>query len=142
MLIKPKYVNPPKKANGKYGNVKTAEGKTYFVLTEALGQFLPGASYDVTIEPQTWGSDGVEVITKINGAGGNANANIADKNPTAQQGADTARAYSPAPSKDGLSIFVTGVVGRAMGSGNFKADEIRELTASARGAFEAHLKGV
>lgn len=40
---------------------------------------------------------------------------------------------------DSKIMFVTGVVGRAMGSGQFKAADIEGLTSSALQAFEMHL---
>ena len=40
-----------------------------------------------------------------------------------------------------LDIFVTGVVGRSMGSGHFSVDNINELTRNAVKAFNENLKG-
>lgn len=141
MQIQVKYVNPPKKANGKYGNVKTAEGKTYFVAIAALGQFSPGASYDVTTEAQTWGSDAVEVITKVNSAQTNAASNAAQNaQVSAAQTGETAKPTPPRPANDnGMHIFVTGVVGRAMGSGKYGLPDVAPLAEAAKHAWNTQV---
>ena len=41
-----------------------------------------------------------------------------------------------------LDIFVTGVVGRSMGSGHFSVDDINDLTKNAVNAFNENLKGL
>lgn len=65
MNLTAQYVNQPTKPEGKYGNIKTPEDKTYWVKKEMLGRFVKGQSYDVKVEPQTWGDKNVEVITAI-----------------------------------------------------------------------------
>ena len=39
-----------------------------------------------------------------------------------------------------LDIFVTGVVGRSMGSGHFSVEDINDLTKNAVSAFNENLK--
>ena len=41
-----------------------------------------------------------------------------------------------------MDIFVTGVVGRSMGSGHFTVNDINELTKNAKLAFNENLKGL
>ena len=56
--------------------------------------------------------------------------------------------YTPKPPSNGmnksdtqrLDIFVTGVVGRSMGSGHFSVNDIEELTKNAVRAFDENLK--
>ena len=56
--------------------------------------------------------------------------------------------YTPKPPNGGmnksdtqrLDIFVTGVVGRSMGSGHFSVNDIEELTKNAVRAFNENLK--
>jgi len=56
--------------------------------------------------------------------------------------------YTPKPPTGGmnksdtqrLDIFVTGVVGRSMGSGHFSVNDIEELTKNAVKAFNENLK--
>ena len=56
--------------------------------------------------------------------------------------------YTPKPPNGGmnksdtqrLDIFVTGVVGRSMGSGHFSVNDIEELTKNAVRAFDENLK--
>ena len=56
--------------------------------------------------------------------------------------------YTPKPATGGmnksdtqrLDIFVTGVVGRSMGSGHFSVNDIEELTKNAVRAFDENLK--
>jgi hypothetical protein len=51
----------------------------------------------------------------------------------------------PAPATDvdptAMNIFVTGIVGRALGSGHFQAQDISQLTLEAKRAFMKHLSG-
>ena len=41
-----------------------------------------------------------------------------------------------------MDIFVTGVVGRSMGSGHFSVQDISELTKNAKKAFYDNLKNI
>ena len=46
------------------------------------------------------------------------------------------------PPSQGMDIFVTGVVGRSMGSGHFSVQDISDLTRNAVKAFNDNLKNI
>jgi hypothetical protein len=57
------YVNQPK-PGGKMGNVKTADGQTYFVWPDKLGQFQTNGTYTVEIDEKP-GRDGGQPFRSI-----------------------------------------------------------------------------
>lgn len=124
-----KYVNPAKEGK-KYGSIKSVEGETYWVPGGMVSSFQPGTTVDVPTKVEKWGANVVNVVA------GHADATA--KSQTSWSKPDPVRPQAPAPaapvgvptpinSKDAL-IFVTGVVGRAMGSGQFKSGDISDLT--------------
>jgi hypothetical protein len=146
--IQVKYDNPPKPGK-KMANVKDAAGVTYFYYPDKMG-FQSGETVTIDYDVQDWGGKPMNVVKAIvpNGYRGPQQM---------QQQTVMAPAYTPAPaamsepggkfragefsnghsngaSKDML-IFVTGVVGRAMGSGQYSATDIGLLTKAAVVAF-------
>lgn len=130
----PQYVNLPKQAGGKYGNIKLQDGTLFFVPVNMLGSFAANIPANINYEGQTWGkppdAKQVYVVTAINGQGITGQAGPV-------QGGDR-----PAPTPQNVprtdeseNIFVTGIVGRAMGSGNFTAEDIGPLTKAATQAW-------
>ncbi len=115
-----KYVNPAKEGK-KYGSIKDAAGNTYWVPKEMIAGFTAGSTVDVPLSQQTWGSNVVQVVS------GHANpAPVASPNPG---GATTIDERKEA------TIFVTGIVGRAIGSGKFDTQDIPLLAKAALAAW-------
>jgi hypothetical protein len=129
--IQVKYDNPPKPGK-KMANVKDAAGVTYFYYPDKMG-FQAGETVTIDYDVQDWGGKPMNVVKAIvpNGYRGPQQAQTV-----------AAPSYTPAPpngnghatDKDKL-IFVTGVVGRAMGSGQYSATDIGLLTKAAVVAF-------
>lgn len=119
--ITPKYVDAPK-AGKKLGSIKDQHNEYWSVDPGLLGSFRAGAAISVEWEMMKF-HDGTE-RKKITGI----------VHGTAPHG-NGARQSEPAPDKDRL-IWLTGIVGRAMGSGKFEANEITALTAAALSAWE------
>ena len=132
--ITPQYVNPPKNPQGKWGNVKDSQGNVYWVPVSYLQSFQIGQPVNIThqMSPRPWGNLGhVQQITHINGL-----AVTGQQGPV--QGGDR-----PAVSPQGVpqsdkeeGMFIMGVVGRAMGSGQFGMDDILGLTQRAALAWK------
>ena len=57
-----KYVNFPKKENGKFGSIVMADGAKYMVPVRRLGLFRQGMDIEPQWETKIWGSDEVQVI--------------------------------------------------------------------------------
>lgn len=128
-----KYVNAAK-PDKKYGSLVDVSGAKYMCPASLVGQFKSGTTVEVPTQSAKWGTDVVEVIM------GGPQATAAPS--TSAWSKPQPPAVSPPPSppaafsapatgamdrKDAL-IFVTGTVGRAMGSGQFKAGDLMALT--------------
>lgn len=126
--IQVKYVNPPKEAGWKNGMVKTNTGEVYLVPLDKLSSFEPGKSYAIEYEQGTKYRT-FKAFASMDKPGGmiRSSDSIPILPPT--NGHD----------KNALNIFVTGIVGRAMGSGKFEAKDIPFLTANAIQAYKDHL---
>lgn len=116
--IKVKYLNQPKEGKT-YGSVKTPENKTYLAKPEILDEMEVGGSYSCVVNSKDFGDGYVWFINEVGAS--------------TQAPKDNAPAAEDATSKN---IFVTGIVGRAMGSGKFEPEDILKLTAAALGAFD------
>lgn len=130
------YVNEAK-PDKKYGTIKTREGESYALPAGMSGVFQPNTTVEVPTQDQKWGDKVVHVIM-----GRPANGNAPPPQPTPPpvtqtngHATGTARMSDP---KDTL-IFVTGIVGRAMGSGQFGITDIDLLTKAALAAYRANL---
>ena len=131
----PQYVNPPKQAGGKYGNIKLQDGTVFFVPANQLGNFAPNMPANIEYQGQTWGwgtnSKQVYVVTAINGM------NITGQQGSVRGGDRPAAAPQNVPQTDKEEgMFIMGVVGRAMGSGQFGMDDILGLTQRASLAWK------
>jgi hypothetical protein len=140
-VISIKYVNPAREGK-KFGSIKSVEGETYWVPAGMVSQFQPGTTVDVPTETQKWGANIQNVISGAanatpkrdeSGWGRAAPPKFAAP-PTQQAPAAPAATNTPVNNKDAL-IFVTGVVGRAMGSGQYKSGDISDLTHEALKAW-------
>lgn len=142
-VISIKYVNPAKPGK-KFGSLKSVEGDTYWVPAGMVSDFTAGTTVDIPTETQKWGANMVNVVSgaasgapqqEQSGWGRAAPPKFAAPPPRPQAAAPAPAAVpTPIGAKDAL-IFVTGVVGRAMGSGQFKSGDISDLTHEALKAW-------
>ena len=116
--VTPKYVNQVK-AGKKFGSIKDQAGTLWLVEPGLLGSFSPGASTTVEWSPMKFpdGTEGRKITGIVHGANGSAPA-------------------LPAHGNQGREIFITGIVGRAMGSGKFAITDIGPLAAAASLAWD------
>ena len=154
MFVTIKFVNlPGPQSSGKYGSIVTTDGTKIMVPADMLGMFRSGMSCEIATKEQTWGSTPVVVATSGPGGiaqghqpqqrqqGGQQYAGAQQPNtgfqPKVYQGGGGVTGPSQNPSTDqGRHIFVTGCVGRAMGSGKFAASELPVLTQAACEAYD------
>lgn len=116
--LNPKYVNQPK-PGGRLGSVKDEHGALWLVDPGLLPSFHPGQPIEVEWAPMKF-SDGKE-SKKITGI---------------VHGATSAPADGRGSTDKDRDIFVTGVVGRAMGSGKFAISDIPALAVAAMAAWQ------
>lgn len=120
--VTPKYVNQPK-AGKKFGSIKDQAGVFWLVEPGLLGSFSPGTATIVEWKAEKF-QDGTDV-KKITGI---------------VHGANGATPTPAAHSNQGREIFITGVVGRAMGSGKFAIGDIPGLTGQAAASWDAMME--
>ena len=140
-----------------YDNTKDGVPNYSFDLIDGTRLYYRG----VNMNPMPVSGDAINytVINTKTSANGNQYTNIKDvevlKNPNGQNDApqqlsNVVQYFAPQPPQqiNGMSksdtqrldIFVTGVVGRAMGAGHFSVNDIEELTKNAVNAFNENLK--
>lgn len=131
--VTPQYVNQPKQPGGKYGNIKLQDGTIYMIPTHALANFAPGMVANIDFNQQNWGQPPrpFNVVTAVNGV------------PITGQAGPVQGGDRPAPTPQNVpqsdkeeGMFIMGVVGRAMGSGQFDMDQILGLTQRAALAWK------
>ena len=139
------YLDPPK-AGKKLWSAKDVNGNRYFVDETFAPQLEPlkNTSTNLAIKPAPWNKD-QSIITGFDNGG-------APSQPEPPPPVTTPPPPQPAPqpapqanpdAQKHEDMFVMGVVGRAMGSGAFKVEEIPALTNQAvkawrgRGGTEA-----
>lgn len=127
--MKVKYVNQPKKPDGKFGNIKMETGETFFVNVGRLNLYRTGMEIEPPSKSEKWGDNVVQVIpANYDPTGGSApNAPPPPLNGSYNQ---TPARSNGALGKEG-EMFVMGVVGRAMGSGKFDTTDVDVLTKAA-----------
>ncbi len=140
MLVTPKYVNAAN-AGKKYGSIKDEQDNKYVVPANMVNQFQVGVPVDIQFENQTWGGEPVSVIISVGAQTSQQSAQVTlppqiqpvPHNPPAQQVPHTPTQQSAPTLEDPTSenIFVTGIVGRAMGSGQFGSTDISLLAKAA-----------
>ena len=146
------YVNDPKNPAGKYGNVKLSDGTFIFVPVNMMSLFrgTEGKFAEIPTKSQTWGQGDEAKPVMIATAGPKPAANggaaagwtgAQRSQPAAQAGytSYTPKTAAPKDDKEARQIFVTGVVGRAMGSGKFVPSEIPVLAQADCDAYDQHL---
>src|SRR5215468_3355839 len=146
MIVTVQYANPPR-PGGKYGNLKLVNGQTIYVPPDLVQYFQSGGTYDIATKEETWGQGSPDAKTVTvcrmpprdpSGVqAGNMQAHTGQRRTTGFQPQIIQGSRSPPRTGDeARQIFVTGVVGRAMGSGKFAASEIPVLTQAAMEAFD------
>ena len=153
------YVNQPR-GNAISGNVKDTAGKQWGVPQPHLWRFQPGGTYDI-LYWQKAGREGrvFNNVVAVNGEelGDGAGGRQAPQAMPAQQ-AQAQQAQAPLPQQQPIQrplasqappppavsshdremyMFITGIVGRSMGSGKFEHNEIKLLTLAASDAWKA-----
>ena len=119
------FVNQPKQAGGKYGSIKTADGNYYSVPVAELSRFQRGNKYAIEYDQTEKDGKTYRNFTAMSIA--QSTPNIDRDYANRDVGKPNGSHFAQADAKDKF-IFVTGVVGRAMGSGKFDAVDIYALT--------------
>jgi hypothetical protein len=165
MFIDIQFVNFPKPGgSGKYGNLKLRDGRTIMCPADLLHHFRAGMQCEIGFKQQTWGqgTDRAQLVTiatsgpQQQGMQGGQQGGYQGHGQQAGYQQGQARSAYQRPSQgfrviqggsggpvgagrsepDPRMIFVTGVVGRAMGSGKFAASEIGVLTQEAAASYD------
>lgn len=118
------FVNQPVK-NPNYGSIKTKDGEYYSVKKALLDKFVKGQSYVIDYAVKDNG------YMDCLGVQEQASHNTPGASPAGMNGRSDNQA---------ADIFVTGVVGRAMGSGKFEIADITSLAIAADDAYAAMLE--
>lgn len=138
-----------------YDNTKDGVPNYSFDLIDGTRLYYRGVNMNPM--PVTGDAINYTVINTKTSANGNQYTNIKDveviKNPDGHNNGpqpigNVVNNIAPQPINNGMSksdtqrldIFVTGVVGRSMGSGHFSVQDIGELTRNAVNAFNENLK--
>lgn len=164
MQVNIKYVNFPSiNSTGKYGSIVDQSGTKIQVPVDMLNLFRAGMICEIGVKTQTWGKGTdreADVVIATTGPLKNNTGAVQGQGAQAgYQGASQAaapqrpntgflpRVYQggagqPAPqlgqtqADQARQIFVTGVVGRSMGSGKFAASEIPVLVKAANEGYD------
>lgn len=136
-FVKVKYVNQPKKEGGKYGNIKLDNEELVWVPVDQLRLFEVGREYEIVTKRQKWGNDWQEVLDKVVYGNGGGRQQSEPQQRQASGGSFSGGA-GQARSDQAMMIFVTGIVGRAVGSGKFGPDDVNAWT---KAAIDAWFKG-
>lgn len=146
----------------KYGKLQLTDGQTIWVPPELLGMFRGGMVAEIATKQQTWGqgADARTVMIATTGpmqpGMGQNTGQVSGAYPQPYPAAQPQQGYqrpttgfqprvyegggqrggAPRSDADAKMIFVTGVVGRAMGSGKFSASEIAVLAQEACRVFD------
>ena len=122
-ILTPKYVNAPKPGK-KMGSIKDQAGILWLCDPGLLTSFSPGRP--ATVEAETVKFNDGTVMQKITGI-------VHGAEPATNGAAHHGNERQP---NAGREIFITGIVGRAMGSGQFAIADITALTAAAAAAWD------
>ena len=135
-VINIKYVNPAKDGK-KFGSIAGTDGTRYMVPAGMVGQFQPNTTVDVPTKVEQWGATSVTIVAGHASAAPVSAPQQSYSPPPPPTAAPQAHSYAPhaaAVDKDAF-IFVTGLVGRAMGSGKFASGDMTDLTHEALKAW-------
>jgi hypothetical protein len=139
----------------KFGKLQLSDGQIIWVPPELLGKFQGGTTVEINTKPVTWGqgTDARNVIVATTGPLQPGMGPPQQGNAYGQYGQAGTQPAAPRPNTgfqprvyegggrprtdyDSKMIFVTGVVGRAMGSGKFTASEIAVLAQEAARTYD------
>ena len=123
-----KYVNQPKQPGWK-GSIVDTQGRRITVEPNELGLFQPGGTYSIMTSAGT-NRQGQPYI-KFAGMAGPGGALAPSQSTPQPQRTNGYAKPANGNGNDSRMIFITGVVGRAMGSGNFSIGDMRNLTLEA-----------
>lgn len=137
----PKFVNQPEPPKRKSGSIVFEhEGQQIRVAVppEQIHAFAPGQAIGITWAPQSFqGRDGNMVnynkLMSINTPAAPAPAN--------QAASQSPQAPAPAKNSQSMEMAVMGIVGRAMGSGQFAPADIPHLMMEAKVAWQTIMDG-
>lgn len=134
-VIVAKYVNHAK-PDKKFGSIIDPNGAKFMLPVGMQDAFVAGQTYDVPTSNKKWGQDAVVVIEGRPGAAGSTHPATPAPTPQTSPAGHNSGRMTNYDDKDAL-IFITGVVGRSMGSGSFGATDIKLLTLAAIEAWDA-----
>jgi len=133
----------------------TEDGKPNYAIDLVDGTRLYYRGKVMNPMPQSGDAINFTIINVKTSKGGNPYTNVKDvsiaDNHTLDDALPTSGQQSrPMPTGNGMNkndtqrmdIFVTGVVGRSMGSGHFSVEDISDLTKNAVRAFNDNLKNI
>lgn len=156
------YVNDPKPANPKNASIKDPVLGYISIPAAAQHQFQKGKRYCIQIETTDKGYKNFKGFANpqpnaAQSTGGQFDGRQIPPAPQRVAPQPVARSLPPRPAAPqgrridvpmglpldptAMNIFVTGIVGRALGSGHFLATDISDLTREAKAAFLTHLAG-
>jgi hypothetical protein len=137
------YVNQPGK-NPKFGSIKLDNPAIYVsVPSDQLPLFQRGKVETIEYSTTSEGYHNLKRLIVDSGpptpqaAPPKQNGGGWKSTPADPERTNTSK-WQPKSQEEQLAIFVTGVVGRAMQSGKFEAQDILMLTTMAKDAYEAH----
>lgn len=122
-----------------FDNSKDGEFNYGIILSDETRLFYRG--YELNPMPKKGDTIKYKIINTKTSGQGNPYSNVSSVEITTEQ--PTEQSTNTTTSKNStqrMDIFVTGVVGRAMGSGQFTAQDINGLTKNAVEAFNENLK--
>lgn len=115
------FVNPPTEER-KPGSIRLDDKSYISVWEKDIPQFQPKGTYNILCKP--FGKS-LTFVRMANNAAATAPA----------QRMPVSNAQAPIVSNQAEEIFITGIVGRAMGSGQFDIEDISALTLAAANAW-------
>lgn len=127
--VVPQYVNQPRQPQHRNGSIKDQAGQYYSVDKNSLHLFQQGQPANITYEQKQGQRGPYNVVTAVNGqpiGGGMTQAG---------QAAPPVQRQTPVGDTKAEEMFVMGVVGRAMGSGQFAVTDIGLLAKAATQAW-------
>lgn len=151
VYVTPQFINGPKKEGGKHGSIKTAEYKYISVPVSHLHEFQKGVRAFIVMETTPEGYHNFvgfahEAPRQQPQAHQESYQGYQERpRQPAPQRREAPQARPPAPmhsaNPEGRDIFITGVTGRAMGSGKFTSMDILTLTLAAAAAYDQVILG-
>ena len=121
-----------------FDNSKDGEFNYGIILSDETRLFYRG--YELNPMPKKGDKIKYKIINTKTSGQGNPYSNVSSVEITNEQATEQSTSITSKNSTQRMDIFVTGVVGRAMGSGQFSQVDIKGLTRNAVEAFNENLK--